>query len=378
MTAERRTGVRHRILFLGKRFYTNKDAWVERFGRVFRLPSEWARSGAEVLLWLVDYHTRQSFSDEEDGLDVISTPAPSVAMLRAIVHAIRFRPDVIVASGDCYIGFLGWLLARCLRVRFVFDIYDKYDEFVSYHRPLGLDLFGFLRKRADICLYPSRALAHFYGAESGGRETVIVANGVDSKVFHPLPIAECRQRLGLDSRGYLVGYFGGMEPDRGVGDLIAAIQLLRREGKDIRLLLCGKQHPSTPLAHDWIIYRGMVPHSEMPFYLNASDVLAIPYRTSAFMDMGASCKIAEYLTCARPVVSTRTPNFVANFPLQAEELGPLLCDAENPADLARAIESQLRTPRLLTIPAEMGWVKIAASALEAIRHTTRKPAAGVT
>ena len=31
-----------RILFLGKRFFTNKDALLERFGRVYQLPSIWA------------------------------------------------------------------------------------------------------------------------------------------------------------------------------------------------------------------------------------------------------------------------------------------------------------------------------------------------
>jgi len=164
-----------------------------------------------------------------------------------------------------------------------------------------------------------------------------------------------------------------MELDRGVGDLIAAIQLLREKKEDVRLLLCGKEHPSTPLSHDWIIYRGMVAHVEMPLYLNASNVLAIPYRASTFMDMGASCKIAEYLMCERPIVSTRTPNFVANFPLQAEELGLGLCDAENIPDLARAIDLQLHAPKLLTVP-RMGWPEIAARALNAIQPITCKTA----
>jgi glycosyltransferase involved in cell wall biosynthesis len=364
-----------RILFLGKRFYTNKDAWTERFGRVFRLPSEWARSGADVLLWLVDYHTRQPLDVREGGLSVASTPVLGLAMVKTMVRAIRFRPAVIVASGDCYIGFLGWLLARCMRARFVFDIYDKYDEFAGYHRPLGLDLFGFLRRRADLRFYPSRSLAQLYRAESGGRGDEIVTNGVDDRLFRPLPMAECRQRLGLDPGIHLVGYFGGMEPDRGVADLIAAIQLLRKEREDVRLLVCGKEHISTPLSHDWIIYRGMVSHPEMPLYLNASDVLAIPYRLSAFMDMGASCKIAEYLMCERPIVSTRTPNFVVNFPLQAQELGPRLCAAEDIPGLAKAINLQLHTPKLLTVPVEMVWSKIAASALDAIQLTTSKAAA---
>jgi glycosyltransferase involved in cell wall biosynthesis len=163
-----------------------------------------------------------------------------------------------------------------------------------------------------------------------------------------------------------------MEPDRGVADLIASVNLLRTGGEDIALLICGKEHPSTPLSHHWIVYRGMVSHSEMPLYLNASDVLAIPYRVSAFMDMGASCKIAEYLMCERPMVSTRTQNFVANFPIQAAELGAALCDPEDIEGLASGIRLQLRAPKILSVPANMVWPEIAASALRAIRATTRK------
>jgi len=356
-----------RILFLGKRFYTNKDAWSERFGRVFRLPAGWARSGADVLLWLVDYHTRQPIDAEEGALRVISTPVPGFALARTIVRAIRFRPSMIVASGDCYIGFLGWLISRWTRARFVFDIYDKYDSFAGYYRPLGFDLFGFLRRRADLRFYPSRSLAQLYRNESEGKGDEVISNGVDDEIFRPLPMAECRQRLGLDPGARLVGYFGGMEPDRGVADLITAIAALRESGEDVLLLVCGRQHPSTPLDREWILYRGMVAHEEMPFYLNAADVLVVPYRNSPVMDMGASCKIAEYLMCERPIASTRTPNFVANFPTQAAELGAGLCEPGDPAGLARAIGLQLRDKIILSPPSGMGWPDIAAQALAAIR-----------
>ena len=356
-----------RILFLGKRFYTNKDAWAERFGRMFHLPSEWACSGADVLLWLVDYHTRQPINTREGALSVVSTPVPGLAMVKAIVRAIRFRPAVIVASGDCYIGLLGWLLSRCMRARFIFDIYDKYDAFAGYYRPLGLDLFGFLRRRADLRFYPSRSLAQLYRAESGGKGDEVVSNGVDDGLFRPLPLAECRQRLGLEPGVRLVGYFGGMEPDRGVADLITAMAALRKRGQDLRLLICGRQHPSTALDREWIIYRGMVVHEQMPFYLNAADLLVVPYRNSPIMDMGASCKIAEYLMCERPIASTRTPNFVANFPAQALELGAGLCEPGDVADLARAISLQLRDKIVLSPPTDMRWADIAAQALAAIR-----------
>lgn len=355
-----------KILFLGKRFYTNKDAWAERFGRIFHLPFEWAKSGHEVRLVLLDYHSRESLRATEGLLEVWSSPVPRIGLLPDLARPLCWRPGIVVASGDCYIGLLGWILARVTRARFVFDIYDKYDEFGGYVRPFGFDLFGFLRRRADLKMYSSSPLARALGAEPGDDGVALVANGVDEAVFRPLPRLACRESLGLAADAVLVGYFGGMEPDRGVADLVLALEQLRASGSKVQLLVCGKQHPSTSLQQDWILYRGMVPHSLMPAYINAADVVAIPYRLSPFMDMGSSCKIGEYLMCQRPIASTRTPNFIGNFPVQAQQLGDGLCNPGDATDLARAVEFQLRNRLVAQAPADLTWSSIAARALAAI------------
>jgi glycosyltransferase involved in cell wall biosynthesis len=157
-----------------------------------------------------------------------------------------------------------------------------------------------------------------------------------------------------------------MAPDRGVADLVEALAKLRADGASVQLLVCGPADASTPLDGDWIIFRGMVPHEQMPLYLNAVDVLAIPYRLSPFMDMGASCKIAEYLACGRPVVSTATPNLTANFPAQAAQLGEGIARASDPADLARALAFQLAHRVVAARPEGFLWPTIAADALAAI------------
>jgi glycosyltransferase involved in cell wall biosynthesis len=353
------------VLFLGKRYYTNKDALEERFGRIFHLPDEWSRRRA-VRLWLVDYHGREAIRRRIGSLEVESTPVASLAMLRMAFGVLRRRPRILVASGDCYIGLLGWLLARLSGARFVFDIYDKYDEFAGYRRPLGLDLFGFLRRRADLLLFASPALAERLCPEAGPGSVAVVPNGVSAQMFHAIDPARARAELGLEPGPALVGYFGAMEPDRGVGDLIEAIAIARQGGEDLRLLVCGRQHPDTPLDQAWILYQGMVPHERMPLYLNAADVLVVPYRLSDFMDMGASCKIAEYLACERPLVSTRTPNLLANFPEQAAQLGPALCRPQDPEDMARSILHQLRHRVVAALPQKMMWPAIAEDALAAI------------
>jgi glycosyltransferase involved in cell wall biosynthesis len=356
-----------RILFVGKRFYTGKDAWAERFGRQFHLPAQWAAQGHDVRLWLLDYHSREVLATTDGPLRVAATPVLGLATLREAWRALRWRPHAIVASGDSYVGLLGWLLARLAGARFVFDIYDKYDEFEGYARPVGWDLFGFLRRRADVRFYASQALQRAYAGEAARGIDGLVENGVDPAVFRPLDPATCRAEVGLDAAAQWVGYFGAMEPDRGVADLVAAIARLRDAGADVRLLVAGRPHPSTPLDAPWIDYRGQVAHARMPVFLNACDVLAVPYRNSPFMDMGASCKLAEYLMCGRPIASTRTPNFTANFPQQAAELGDALCEAGDVAGLARALAHQLRAKVVPSAPTAMAWPAVAARAAALLR-----------
>lgn len=356
-----------RILFLGKRHYTNKDAWTERFGRIYRLPERWACQGRRVRLCLVDYRGGRAVSAEEGRLQLRSAAVTSPRFLALVAGALRFRPAIVVASGDCYIGLLGWCLARLSGARFVFDIYDKYDEFGGYVRPLGWDLFGFLRRHAEMRLYASRSLAELYRrpGDDPARD-LAVPNGVDLERFRPLPMAECRARLGLDGRQTLVGYFGSMEADRGVTDLIAAVGLLRERGYDLRLLIGGRAHPDTALDAPWVDYRGIIPHADMPCAMAAMDLLALPYRLTPFMDHGASCKIAEYLACRRPIVSTRTPNFLANFPGQARVLESLLCEPGDVTALATAIVAQLERRVLAPVAEDLSWPQIADRTLSAI------------
>mgnify|MGYP001548492318 CR=1 FL=1 len=63
-----------RVLFIGKRFYTNRDAYKERFGRIYQLPFWWAKAGHEVDFWLIDYHGRDVGTTKDGALTVETTP----------------------------------------------------------------------------------------------------------------------------------------------------------------------------------------------------------------------------------------------------------------------------------------------------------------
>jgi len=359
-------GARSSVLFIGKRFYTNRDALTERYGRIYQLPHLWAEDGVPTRLWLVDYKTRETRHTRDGALDVTSLPAIGLGSARQLLTeafgANAARPDVVVASADCYIGLVGYRLARRLGARFVFDVYDKYDEFSTYRRLPGFDPFTFLLQRADSRLFASRSLVETIGMRPSG--DVIVPNGVDTTRFRPLDRLEARRSVGLPEDIPLVGYFGAMDPDRGVADLIEAVQRVRQGGIPIELLLGGRGHKDVSVNHPGVRHLGNVPFDRMPKLLASCDLLSIPYQRSTFMDAGASNKIAEAIACGRPIVATQTPNLIANFPEQAKKLEGLLANPSDPDDLARVIRLQLQRRVTVELPATMTWQSIARSTRE--------------
>jgi hypothetical protein len=60
----------------------------------------------------------------------------------------------------------------------------------------------------------------------------------------------------------------------------------------------------------------------------------------------------------RPIVSTRSPNLVQNFPEQAAELDALLAIPGDVGDLARCLQSQLSGRRLVDMTTGMSWREI--------------------
>lgn len=360
------------ILFIGKRFYTGRDALLEKYGRIYQLPWHWAQEGHATQLWLVDYHSRESVRDRDGTLEIASTPVRTLEVLRHWRDISRRRTqriDWVVASGDCYIGWMGQQVARQLRARFALDVYDKYDEFGGYIRPLGMDLFGKLVRQADLRLFASRALMQ---SMQQSENDWLVPNGLDTERFRPADMASSRLAMGLPADDLLIGYFGGMEPDRGTADLIEAVGRLRHRGLRIQLVLGGRVPKDLDVNRSGVLYLGNVDYAKMPMALAACDLLSVPYRRSAFMDAGASNKIAEAIACRRPVVATRTPNLLANFPAQARQLESLLCEPGDVEGLARSIQMQAEQRLLVDLPPGMTWADIS----QGLAHQLAQCAAG--
>lgn len=359
-----------RVLFIGKRYYTGRDALLDRFGRIHELPWHWHSSGTDASLYLLDYRSFARCSVESRGYRSESLPMlnpRSVAHLRAL--GLAFKPDFVVASGDCFVGLVGLNVARACQSRFVFDVYDDYRKFGGYKAFLGMDAYGFLLRQAALVFYASRAMA---ACHVPGSPCHVAPNGVDPNVFKAMDQGDAKAEVGLHDDGTIwVGYFGGMDPERGAEDLVEAVGLVHEQDRRVRLVLCGPLATQAALRRPWVTSFGKVDHSRVSWFINACDVVALPYRRGPVIDMASSCKIAEYMYCQRPIVATRTPNLMQNFPTQAEEMGESLCRPGDVADIARAIRHQLACRRTVSVPANHDWQGIAADAMGAMEALMR-------
>ncbi|WKJ88636.1 glycosyltransferase family 4 protein [Methylomonas montana] len=342
------------IYLLCKRYYTNKDLINDRFGRLYHLPMQLAQQGNKVLVDAFDYRNRISTSIQDNGVLFRTIPATSTKIPGFLWHAYRniykANPDILIASGDIYIGYVGLNIARRLGIRFVFDVYDYYPVFRINRFPGLTSLFNHTVKNADLVMCASKPLLQAVLAGLN-ENALLIENGVDRTAFTTGDSVQARQTLKLPADIPLVGYFGSIIPTRGPL-LIEACRKIREKTPTLRLVLAGRL-TDICINESWIDYFGELPQSSIPTLIQACDVVCLPYADDTFNCMSGACKIAEYLACGKPVVATNVSNHAQIF----KDAPSSLCDP-TVEDMARAIESQLKHPEIAPYPNDLDWQSI--------------------
>jgi glycosyltransferase involved in cell wall biosynthesis len=118
--------------------------------------------------------------------------------------------------------------------------------------------------------------------QNSGKVTVIPC-GVDLDEFHPMPLKESRRTLGLPMDKPLVLWAGEYWQYEKRFELVEeSLQVLRQNYLEAELVLVSGK-----------------PHSEVPLYMNACDVLLLTSRSE-----GSPMVIKEAMACNLPIVST--------------------------------------------------------------------------
>lgn len=346
-----------KILFICKRFYTNKDLIYDEYGRLFHLPKHLASFGNSVEVIALDYYTNDNLKISYQNITYQSVACRFSRVFGLIAKAFRVfsvrrdahRYDVVIASGDSHIGFLGLLIARSMKAMYVFDVYDYYPCFRSNAFPGMKWAFKYSTKHADLVTAASESLLKIIATNG---TPIIIENGVDHTIFRPIPQVEARTYFKIDEDIKIVGYFGSININRGPL-LIEAMKILLREKPGTVLLISGVID-NVNVDYPWIKYLGILEQPLVPMAIACCDVVSVPYSNDIFNSMCGACKIAEYLSCKKPIVATDVSDHRRYFGRSVKSL--CTPDAES---LAKLLMSQIDEPEILDLDYALDWEGIA-------------------
>lgn len=173
-------------------------------------------------------------------------------------------------------------------------------------------------------------------------------NGVDTDLFKPMDRSAAIEKLigrgfsGDTLNGRIILFVGNLYPMKGVRVLIEAFSILSGRAPDLKLILIGDgpdRGRLEELSHRlelggrvWFI--GRRPHKEIPFWMNAADILCLPSLSEGLPNV-----ILEAHACGRPVVASDVGG-VREIMMEGE-VG-YLCRPADPKSLAEAVLKSLR------------------------------------
>ena len=188
----------------------------------------------------------------------------------------------------------------------------------------------------------------------------VIPPGVDVERFRPDPIAgaDVRRDLGWSEHAKVIGFLGRFVPQKGVGDLCAALDRMQ-SGWHALFIGGGELLPDLERFGD--SHRGRVRvvttvrHSDVPRWLNAMTVLCAPSRTTGKWREQFGRMLIEAMSCGVPVVASDSgeiPYVVGDagrvvregdVAALSEALDPLIDDSAAHAALAGAAFDRART-----------------------------------
>ncbi len=222
--------------------------------------------------------------------------------------AITHRFDAIHAFRALPEGLVAWAVAR-LTFRPVV-IYAHGEELTTWGHGGKYKAMRFALRHADRVIANSehtRDTLSEMGIDAA--RITIIYPGVDVSVFRPgLDTTGLRESLGIRPDEKLVFSVGRLSRRKGFDQMIRAVAQLRGEGLPVRYVIAGIGEDADYLdglirehnLHD-VAYRiGAVSEADLPRWMNACDIFAMPNREIDGDNEGFGMVFIEAAACGKP------------------------------------------------------------------------------
>jgi len=268
-------------------------------------------------------------------LPVVSRPLNGWLCARALENEIaEARPDVILSYWLYPDAYGALKVARRLKI-----------PMVAGARGSDLRARDLISRRmarrvvrgADRLLVVSRDLERIATTRDGGTADRIrvIPNGCDSRIFRLRDRLAARIELGVAPEAALLLYVGRLVPEKGLRELLAAMESLRPSHRSLRLSIVG-DGPMWAEIETWIrdtrseniLLVGARDPIAVSTWMAAADVVVLPSYSEGHPNV-----LVEALACGRPFVATPVGGVVEI----ADESCSILVPPRDPAALARGI-----------------------------------------
>ncbi len=315
------------------------------------------------------YHWWRPRREHLDGARVARLPTvavPGAGMSRRLIGHASFAmtslASLAIAGGfDAALiespSLLLAFAARAIRARgipYVFHVADPWPDFpiaMGYLRTpierriaFGIEDLAY-RGAAAITTVSPGLVELLSGKASAAGRVELLPNGVDVGRFVPgaIPSAS-REQLGW-GEAFTVVYAGTVGLAQGIGTLLEAARLLG-EGVSIRVVGEGVERPelearARAMNLTNIAFHPSVPRVGVPSILAAADAGLVILRKGPLYEESLPTKLLETMAAARPAI-VGADGLAAR--IVRESGAGYVASAEDPADLARAIDECRQDP----------------------------------
>jgi glycosyltransferase involved in cell wall biosynthesis len=270
--------------------------------------------------------TPWGFSGSLAGGTRIRTPLFALAPV-VVASAVRAAGGVLGRGGFDLVhvhwvvpnGPIGAIAAKRHDLPLVISLHGSDMAVSERSRAIGrLTRWSFGRSAAVVA--PSGDLLERARRLGAPDRVELIPHGADREAFDvPADIAAARRaRLGLGEQDVVVAGVGRLIPVKGFAYLLEAHAHALADDPRLRLVLVGdgdervglQERARTLGVLDTVVFTGMVDRSEIPEYLAAADIVAVPsVRYDGYVD-GLPTVALEAMAAGKPLVASRVGGLV--------------------------------------------------------------------
>lgn len=274
------------------------------------------------------------------------------------LNSIRKNKPFIIYQRNSTNNLSGALLSVIFRVPFVLEFNSSSDWISRNWKRSKFNLFE------KICEYFNLECAYRISVVSKELLNTLVSRGIkkDKIIINPNGVNVNKFNSSVDSSiikakfpvgKTIIGFVGIFGKWHGVLTLVESVKYVANKEKEIHFVIIGEGNLKAEMidiltkvnCQDFVTFVGLVPHREVPSYLNACDILISPHEDmdDGSIFFGSPTKIFEYMCMEKGIVVTNTGQLKEIF---INENNAIMVEQKNARKLADGIVKLVRDKEL--------------------------------